>query len=121
MGWVPTGGSGAIFTFSAPHTLAVSQGAARLYPPTALTIKSVRASVGIAPAGDSILVDVNKDGTTVFTTQANRPEIAAAGYLSDQETPDVTAWATTEYLTVDVDQVGSTTPGAHLTVVVECE
>ena len=119
--WVPKsggGGSGAV-AFSANGTLAVSTGLARFYPPFAVTIVAVRASLGTAPTGASLIVDVNKNGTTIFTTQANRPTVAASGFVSDEEVPDVTALTTSDYLTVDVDQVGSTVAGAYLTVVVE--
>ena len=122
MGWIPEGGgSGAIFTFSVPDDVVVASGAARLYPPTNLTIVTVRASLGVSPVGASVIVDVHKNGTTIFTTQANRPTIAASGNVSDLEVPDVTALTSTDYLTVDVDQIGSTTAGSYLTVVVECE
>jgi hypothetical protein len=32
--------------------------------------------------------------------------------------PDVTSWAAGDYLTVDIDQIGSTVAGANLVVVV---
>lgn len=110
---------GGILTFSVEGAVSVGSGAARLYPPFDITIAAVRASVGIAPTGSDLIVDVNKDGTTIFTTQANRPTIADSGFDSGEETPDVTAVSSSEYLTVDVDQVGSTDAGSHLTVVIE--
>lgn len=118
-GNLPGVGGGTVYTFSVTGNVSAASGAARLYPPQDVTVTSVRASVGLAPAGASLIVDVNKNGTTIFTTQANRPTIADGGHVSDQETPDVTALTTSDYLTVDVDQIGSTTPGAHLTVIVE--
>jgi hypothetical protein len=64
-------------------------------------------------------VDVNKNGTTIFTTQANRPTVvAAANATAADAVPDVTAIASGDYLTVDRDQVGSATPGSDLTVFV---
>jgi hypothetical protein len=62
-------------------------------------------------------VDVNHNGTTIFTTQSNRPTIAASGFYDESGTADgdVTV-AAGEYLTVDVDQVGSTIAGSDLTV-----
>jgi hypothetical protein len=47
--------------------------------PHAGTIRSVTAAVGTAPTGATLIADVNIDGTTVFTTQANRPTIAING------------------------------------------
>ena len=73
--------------------------------------------MGTAPTGQAILVDVNKNGVTLFTTQANRPTIAAAAFQDVSEAvPDVTAIAAGDYLTVDIDQVGSAVLGADLTV-----
>lgn len=104
-------------TLSRSGTLAVVAGSARFPVPFACTIVDVRTAVGTAPTGAAVLVDVNKNGTTVFTTQANRPSVAAAGNLSSAAVPDVVALAAGDYLTVDVDQVGSTVAGADLTVV----
>lgn len=111
-----------ILPYSYLGSLAVSTGTFRLYNDTGATwtINGIRASVGVASAGASIIIDVNKNGTTLFTTQANRPTIAAAANTSGNVTNmDVTSVAVGEYLTVDIDQIGSTTAGADLTVQVE--
>ncbi|MFG1977044.1 hypothetical protein ACGFJC_47595 [Nonomuraea fuscirosea] len=80
------------------------------------TIVAVRATVVTAPAGSGLTVDVHKNGTTVFTNQANRPIIAAGTTTIKRTTIDVPTVADGDYLTVDVDAVGSTTPGSDLTV-----
>lgn len=105
-------------TFSRAGTIGVATGTQRIYNRTGrtLTLTSVSASVATAPTGQSILIDVNKNGTTIFTTQSNRPTIAAATNEDVSGTPQVAAWADGEYLTVDIDQVGTPTPGADLTV-----
>lgn len=108
--------------FSSGGPLTVEVGGHRLYNDTAApwTILSVRASVGAPPTGGSLIVDVNVDGVTIFTVQANRPVIAASGYTSGKLTNmNITTIANGAYLTIDVDQVGSTTPGADLVVQVE--
>jgi hypothetical protein len=108
--------------FSSNGALAVEVGGHRLYndTSTAWTILSVRASVGTSPTGSSLIVDVNVNGATIFTTQANRPTIAAASSTSGKITNmNVTTVASGAYLTIDVDQVGSTIPGTDLTVQVE--
>jgi hypothetical protein len=93
-----------------------------LYVEQASTILSCRASVGTAPTGSSIIADVNKNGTTIFTTQANRPTIAISGNTSGAVTNmNVSALSAGDYLTVDVDQVGSTVAGADLTITVTLE
>lgn len=103
--------------FGLSGTLVVKVGVGRYYVEQACTLASVRASVGTAPTGAAIIVDVSKNGTTVFTTQANRPTIPAGSTTSGLVTNmDVTALAAGDYLTVDVDQVGSTVAGADLVV-----
>jgi hypothetical protein len=106
-------------TFSRNDVLATGTGASRFLFPFAATVIGVTAAVGTAPTGASIIVDVNRNGTTIFTTQANRPTIvAAANATASEAVPDVTAVASGDYLTVDRDQVGSATPGSDLTVFV---
>lgn len=80
------------------------------------TITKVQLSVGTAPVGSAIIVDINKNGTTIFTTQANRPQIAASANSGSSTTIDVPNWAEGEYLTMDVDQIGSSTAGSNLVV-----
>jgi hypothetical protein len=80
------------------------------------TISEVFLSVDTPPTDASIIVDVNKDGTTIFTTQSNRPAIAAGANTGNTTTVEVPTWADGEYLTMDVDQIGSGTAGSDLTV-----
>jgi hypothetical protein len=109
-------------TWSYQGTVATIAGGQRLYVEQPSTILSCRASVGTAPTGNSIKVDVNKNGTTIFTTQANRPTIAIAGNTSGAVTNmNISSLSAGDYLTVDVDQVGSTVAGADLTVTVTLE
>lgn len=83
------------------------------------TIIQVRASVGTAPTGASLIVDVNKNGTTIFTTQSRRPTIAASGFTATPSGAiEVTSLTTADYLTVDIDQIGSTIAGSDLVVTV---
>lgn len=89
--------------------------------PCTLTIVKVKVVVKTAPTGASLIVDVNKAGTTIFTTQGNRPEIAIGETQDDSGTPDVTALSEGDKVTIDIDQVGSTVAGADLTVEVVCQ
>lgn len=118
------GAGGRTHIFSKVGTLAATAGVHRLYNDTAeaWTIVGIRASVGTAPAGQSFIVDVNKNGTTVFTTQANRPVIGIGANTSGKVTNmNVTTVAIGDYLTVDIDQVGTTTAGSDLVVQVEVQ
>ena len=98
-------------------TLATATGTSRLPIDGTYTIVGTRLMVNTAPTGSSILVDVNKNGTTIYTTQGNRPTIAASATAGGPgSTPDVTSLVAGDYLTIDIDQVGSTIAGSDLTV-----
>lgn len=106
-------------SFGYSGVVAVTTGKARYYVEEAVTITAVRISVDTAPTGATLIVDVNKNGTTIYTTQGNRPTIAISGNTATANSPDVTALAAGDYLTIDIDQVGSTIPGSDLAVQVE--
>ena len=114
--------SSSVFQFQSVGTLTAAAGKAFVVAPYAGVIKAVKASVGTAPAGSSLIVDINKNGTTIFTTQANRPTIAAAATgatLAGQ--PSVLTFAAGDLLSVDIDQVGSGTAGSNLAVALVVE
>jgi len=97
-------------------------GALRIRWPFPITIVGITMACGTAPTGNSIKCDFNKNGTTIYTTQANRPTIAAgANATVSPPLPDITAFAAGDYLTMDVDQVGSTAAGADLTAMIQYE
>jgi len=102
-------------SFSLNGTLIVKLGGSRQYVEQACTITTVRASVGSPPSNQPVIVDVNKNGTTIYTTQANRPSIAS-GSNTITAAPDITSLSAGDYLTVDIDQVGSGSAGADLVV-----
>jgi hypothetical protein len=105
--------------FTVPGTLSVGTGRAKFYIPGPITLGNVRASVGTAPTGADITIDVNKNGTTVFTTQANRPKIFAGQTLVSTSTPNITEFSAGDYITVDIDTIGSLNPVMDLTVQIE--
>lgn len=106
--------SEAVFTM--PGTLTTGSKSIRYYCEDARTIANVVASVSTAPTGATVIFDVNKNGTTIFSTQANRPTIAISGFVDLSSTPNTTSVAAGEYLTIDVDQIGSTIAGADAVV-----
>lgn len=93
-----------------------------LIAPFALVIKKAFARVKTAPTGASIIFDINKNGTSIWnTTQANRLTIAAAASSGNQSSFDTTTLAEGDYLTLDIDQIGSTIAGSDATVELYCE
>jgi hypothetical protein len=105
--------------FSKTGTLEVTTGASKFPALFDMTLIGVRAAVGTAPTGADLIVDVNLNGTTVYTTQGNRPTISDGSTSSTETVPDVTAVAAGDLLSVDIDQVGSSTAGSDLVVAIE--
>lgn len=102
-----------------PGTLVVTAGVSELPVDINCEIVSVVARVSTAPTGAAVIVDLNRNGTTVFTNQANRPAIADGSKSSIVVTSmDVVTLAPGDYLTVDIDQIGSTIAGSDLVVAV---
>lgn len=106
------------YTLAVQGTLTVATGKSRIYLEGSYAVETIRVAVSTAPTGSTVLVDVNKNGTTLFTTQGNRPAIAISGFSATSNRPDVKTFAAGDYLSADVDQVGSTIPGSDLTVTV---
>lgn len=102
--------------FAKADTLAVTVGHNRYTLTDAASIDSVLATVGTAPVGSSVIIDVKKNGVSIFTTPSHRPIILAGTNEDQSPTPDITALVPGDFLTVDIVQVGSTIPGADLTV-----
>lgn len=104
-------------SFFKSNTLTTTTGTSRLPIDGTYTIVGTQLMVGTAPTGAGIIIDVKKNGATIYTTQANRPTIAANQTAGGPgATPDVTSLAAGDYLTVDIVQIGSTIAGADLTV-----
>jgi len=105
--------------FTTAGNLEVASNPLRIYNKlgSTQTITEVFLSVSDAPVGANIIVDIHKNGTTIFTNQSNRPVILATGDTTGYTINiDVNTWSDGEYLTAHVDQVGSTTPGANLVI-----
>ena len=85
--------------------------------PFAMTLSDVRASVGTAPTGATVTVDINEGGTSILSTkltidatEKTSTTAATAAVISDS------ALADDAEITIDIDQVGSTVAGAGLKV-----
>ena len=86
------------------------------------TILKVFAYAKIAPVGTDIIFDINVNGTTIWTTQSSRfiiPDGENVG--TEVGTIDVTALVEGDIITIDIDQVGSGTPGQDVTLVLHCQ
>lgn len=84
------------------------------------TITKAYARVKTAPTGANLIIDINKNGTSIWnTTQANRLTINAGSTSGTQTNFDTTSLADEDYLTIDIDQVGSSIAGADLTIILK--
>ena len=78
----------------------------------AIRILAVVPSVDVAPTGADILIDIHKDGTTIYTNQANRPTISATTLGGTvYSVIDVYEAGAGTKLAPFVDQIGSTIAG----------
>lgn len=97
--------------------LASTSGITTFRMPFAMALNEVRASVTSAPSGTSIVVDINESGSSILstlisidsnektsTTASSQPVISDSTLSDDSE------------ITIDLDQVGSSTPGSGLKV-----
>ena len=85
------------------------------------TIKRADAHVQTAPTDADIICDINKNGVSIWTTQANRVTIVAGATSGTQTTFNTTTIADGDILTLDIDQVGAAVAGSSLTVLLEIE
>ena len=116
---ISNGGTKELGIAVSDETTALSTGTAKVTfrMPYAMTVSEVRASVGTAPTGSVLTVDINESGTSILstkltidatektsTTAATPPVISDASLADDAE------------ITVDIDGVGSTVAGAGLKI-----
>ena len=87
----------------------------RLYASTAGTIKDVRCAVNTAPTTTAVIVDLNKNGASIFTNQANRPTIPSGSNTGVSPTPDVTTYIAGDFFNIEIDQEDSGDTAADLT------
>lgn len=111
------------YRFWIAGTIATATGVIRFFNLSGATLafQKVHLSVNTAPVGADLIVDVNR-GTagskaTIFAS-ANRPKILAGEYEGYSTTFQTLNIADGSYLTFDVDQVGSSTPGSDLAITV---
>lgn len=96
---------------------APTPGTLRFRFPFVATIEGVSAAVNTAPTGADIVLDVNKNGVSVYPF-STKPTIPAGDFDTGgvEMVPDTTNLNPGDYLQVDIDQVGSIVSGSDLTV-----
>ncbi len=66
----------------------------------------------LGSGGTSTIFDVNINGTTIYTTQGNRPTLPVAddGQYTEAGLPEIDRIDANDIVTVDVDQISTTGP-----------
>lgn len=110
-----------IFTFPIAGSLIVGSSlTSALIITETLEITKVYGYTKTAPVGANIIVDVNKNGASIWgSTPANRLTISDGNQSGSQTSFDIVTLAEGDVLTIDVDQIGATTAGSDLTVQVK--
>lgn len=89
-------------------TLSTNTGTLRLYLHKAATLSEIDLFVNTAPSGSAINLDINKNGTSVATPSISADSTSNTGISAS------VSFAEGDYITVDIDQVGSSTAGSDL-------
>lgn len=116
--WKNLGPNDSIITFTETSILTVKAGTSRFYFPFNAKIMGIQASVGTPPEGQIIRVNVLKNGTSVFTGTTRVAVGQSVNVGAERVEIDFTAGASTvttgDYLTISIDQIGTTTAGSDL-------
>lgn len=112
-------------TFTYSGNLGIGDLTYRLYNDTTRdrVIRQVRMSLGVPAQGRSVIVDLKKNGLSVFHERAFYPGPGIRPLLKAGESTIVTTpaagkevWEVDSYLTVAINQIGSTQSGADMTL-----
>ena len=97
--------------------LTVGTGKVTFRCPFAFYVTGVSASVTTAPVGSTIIIDINEAGSTILSTKLSidASEKTSTSAASAAVISDASIAADAE-ITVDIDQIGSSTAGAGLKV-----
>lgn len=83
-------------------------------PDSGGTIVGVNVTVSAAPTGATAIFDVNINGTTIYTDQANRATIAISATESTEAAAPEAAFVTNgDLISLDCDQIGSSVAGSN--------
>lgn len=102
-----------IIAFTFDGDLDVETGTLEIELPGPGTITSVKARLGTAPTGADVIFDINKDGVSIL--DGSKLTVSAGGKTATA-TPTDTTIVAGNYFTCDVDQRGSSIPGADAVV-----
>lgn len=103
-----------VYTFTYSGPIRVYSGKGRLYLEGPYAMINTRLALG-TPADRDIIVDLKKNGESVYTT----PQIIPAGeYTSVADDRSTTTFAKDDYITLDILQIGQYQTGNDLTATI---
>jgi hypothetical protein len=107
--WLRVGSGSGDYTFAVDGRLAVATNVPNAFVVTKdVEITACYIYCKTPGTADSTVVDVNKNGVTIYTTQANRPTLAfddADGWASS--VPDILTFAAGDVITLDIDAIAT--------------
>ena len=89
-------------TFSFVGTITIGDKPFRWYTPVPILTRTVHIAVGTPVSGVPLIVDVKKNGASIFSSQSAMPQIPIGGYAGEASV--VTQLALGDYLTVNIPQ-----------------
>lgn len=105
--------------FSAQGVLTVRTGKSKVQLLGSGLIVAVKGWLDTPATGATTFkVDINKNGTTIYGTQANRPTWVASANAATVGSHSVTTYADGDQLSCDIDAIGSTVAGSDLTITI---
>ena len=112
----PPGQTGHVMVFGTQGPVTAKTGTVGFMPRVNGLITRVTAAVSDQISG-ATRPDVNVNGTTIFTNQAHRPNLAGIGrHFDDADAIDAPAFTATSYFTADIDVAGNGTKDLIVTV-----
>lgn len=100
--------------------LAVVSPAVTFRIPNRMRITNVIANLTTATEGNNLIVNINAGGVSIFTTNLLTVDAGEKTSITATTPPNITTrtLSENEEMTIDIDQVGSTTAGAGLKVTI---
>ena len=112
-------GDAAPLAYARDGELTVATGVKRYRFPYDCVILGISATLGTAPMGDDVIVDILVNGDSLFPTPGDRIVVPDGSdeFPEDPRLPEIPVYEG-NFLTMNVEQVGSTIRGADLLVLV---
>jgi hypothetical protein len=97
--------------------LAVGTNVITIRMPYNFLLSTVKASLTTAPFGSKLIININKNGSSILSTNINiDPTHKTSKTSSTQPVISTNTFSDDDEITVDIVQIGSTTPGTGLKI-----